>query len=490
MWFDNDPIEDDPRFGWPDYRVHYIKTLIGSLLQPHINRFQICPWPTRIFGPDAKYPRPHRIFGYTEKRPQTVEPTGIPADYLTLLGNIFQTQGTFETDDFAFEYDFPQTGVFMSDSALFQRRFPDDVKDAYSARYAGTPGFDMLKVINQNYTPDLKTKTGGDLTFTDYVESAAFPHFYGLALPLLKGGLPVRPVQLENITRYPSYLDDYKLLVLSYEFMKPASADVNSVLAGYVRDGGTLCYYGDGGDPFHNVRSWWNSGKAADPTPLEHLLRMLGVPRDAADGVYECGAGKFALHRVSPASICLTARAADDYRQNIESLLGAPLDKNHIILRRGPYEIIAVMDECASSEPVVREGSFVDMLTTGFDVINEKTVAPNEYALLLDLGAFASEGLCVLGSSVRINALNADAEGFCVEARGPDNLRANIRLRLPRKPASVEGSLAPAPESVVKAADGEASIPVAIACSWDEETKTALLSYDSAAGEMIITGSF
>ena len=268
MWFDNDPIEDDPRYGWGDYRVNYIKTLVGSLLQPHINRFQICPWPTRIFGPNAKYPKPHRIFGYTENRPQTAEPTFIPADYATLLCNVFQTQGTFETDDFSFDRQLPQTGVFISDSAMFQRRYPDDVRDAFSEKYAGTAGFEKLTEINKFYQGDLGVKTGGKLSFADYAESAAFPYFYGLALPLLKGGLPIRPVQLENITRYPSYLDDYKLLILSYEFMKPASAGINGALAAYVQNGGVLCYVGDGGDPFHNIRAWWNTGKINDPTPL------------------------------------------------------------------------------------------------------------------------------------------------------------------------------------------------------------------------------
>lgn len=40
-------------------------------------------------------------------------------------------------------------------------------------------------------------------------------HFHGLAMPLLKRGLPVTPVQLEN-AGLPGYLDSFRLLVMSY----------------------------------------------------------------------------------------------------------------------------------------------------------------------------------------------------------------------------------------------------------------------------------
>ncbi|MBM4025260.1 MAG: hypothetical protein FJ280_07620, partial [Planctomycetes bacterium] len=54
MWFLADPVEDNPRHDWDDYRVNYKATLIASLLQPHIWHYEICPWPSRIFL--GKYP--------------------------------------------------------------------------------------------------------------------------------------------------------------------------------------------------------------------------------------------------------------------------------------------------------------------------------------------------------------------------------------------------------------------------------------------------
>ena len=115
MWFDNDPIEDRPCYTWENYRQNYIETLMGSLLQPQINRFQICPWPRRIFSGAVKYPKDD---------PNAVS---IPEDYRTFLMNVFQMLGTFGTDDYEYLHKVPEIGVFLSDTAMFQRDFPDDV---------------------------------------------------------------------------------------------------------------------------------------------------------------------------------------------------------------------------------------------------------------------------------------------------------------------------------------------------------------------------
>ena len=64
-------------------------------------------------------------------------------------------------------------------------------------------------------------------------------HFHGLALPLLKRGQPVTPVQLENVT-LPGFLDEQRVLLLSYQGQKPLSAEVHSHLAEWVKKGGVL----------------------------------------------------------------------------------------------------------------------------------------------------------------------------------------------------------------------------------------------------------
>ena len=75
-------------------------------------------------------------------------------------------------------------------------------------------------------------------------------------MPLVKYGLPIHPVQLDNVRRFAGYLEDYKCLVLSYEYMKPDAPDVNAAVVSWIREGGTLIYVGDGSDPFHKIDAW------------------------------------------------------------------------------------------------------------------------------------------------------------------------------------------------------------------------------------------
>jgi hypothetical protein len=496
MWFNIDPIEDVPKYHWEEYKADYFKTLIAQLLQPHINRYEICPWPNRIFGADTgeppKYPR-----GAEDARP-------IPADYLTLCANIFQTMGTFETDDFAWEREIPDAGVFLSDTAMFQRSVPDDAKAEQEAFCKAADPSTLREYPKELWLAngeqaeireDVRIADGHSF---DFSASSAFPQFYGLAMPLVKGGLPIRPVQLENIVRYPAYLDSYKLLILSYEFQKPLSAEINIVLTDYVQNGGILYYCGDGKDPFHSVRSWWNTGKHSDPTPLENLLRLLGIPEDAPEGAYQRGKGSFVLRRQNPADLCMNVPASDRYSAEIAALLGVSLDRNSFVLRRGPYLILAVMDEFASDTPMVRKGLFADMLTTKFDIITEKHIGPDEQALLLDFEAIAAEKCRVVGTSIRITALHTTETGFSLTGCGASKLHAHIRLRLPHRPAAVSGQLAPLhipplpnpgeetkPETVPAA-----KLDVPIDFDWDERTRTALLSFDNTAGDLVISGTY
>src|SRR6476646_7985599 len=39
VWYLNDPIEDNPRHSWFDYRTNWESTLIASLLQPEVSHY-------------------------------------------------------------------------------------------------------------------------------------------------------------------------------------------------------------------------------------------------------------------------------------------------------------------------------------------------------------------------------------------------------------------------------------------------------------------
>ncbi len=54
VWFLNDPIEDNPDHSWEDYRTNWESTLTASLLWPQVWRYEVMPWPERIFR--GRYP--------------------------------------------------------------------------------------------------------------------------------------------------------------------------------------------------------------------------------------------------------------------------------------------------------------------------------------------------------------------------------------------------------------------------------------------------
>ena len=54
VWYLNDPIEDDPNHSWTDYRTNWESTLTASLLEPEVWRYEIMPWPERVFN--GRYP--------------------------------------------------------------------------------------------------------------------------------------------------------------------------------------------------------------------------------------------------------------------------------------------------------------------------------------------------------------------------------------------------------------------------------------------------
>lgn len=485
MWFLHDPIEDHPEHTWEDFRTNYLKTVAASLLHPDVHHYEVCPWPTRIF--DGVYPKKKKISGQGGIGPGELMDgaKAMPADYAALLCGMAQTLGDMDQPFGTFDAELPQIGVFMSDSGLYQRTFPDSVSS--SARGVDGLNEQFLDLLARQLKGEdtakesriLMEEIGADeALFHDYIASGPMPQFFGMTMPLLKAGIPLRPVQLENIARYPDYLSDYKTLILSYEYMKPAAPEYNLALAEWVKNGGTLIYVGDGSDPYHAVSSWWNSGKTADKTPASHLFRLLGLDSDPAEGVYAAGNGRIAVHKLAPARITLSKEAANDWYQYVCELAAPGFDaRNYFLMQRGTYRIANVMTESVSDTPLVLKGHFVDMLRTDFAVCTEKVLKPGENALLCDLDTLKADTLRVLGTSARIFELAADDEGFAVEAKAAGRITAGMRLRLPKEPKRVS-------------AVDECGEAVEITSEWNEESRSALLSFESKNRRIRVKGVF
>ena len=461
MWFLHDPIEDNDIFTWENYKYNYLKTVVASLLHPKVNTYEVCPWPHRVFY--GKYPS------------HSPDATTIPADYATLLCSVFQTLGDMplsETDSKI------RTGVLLSDSALFQRDYSDGVIAPPEAPSADATVISDSGALKDAFTKKLFKGEKDETLLREFIRSSTFPSFYGLCLPLLKYGMPVRPVSLDNIRRYTGYLDDYDVLLLSYEFMKPEYPDVNNALASWVRSGGKLIYVGDGSDPYHKIRSWWNSSGTKYPSAAEHLFEMLGVSEPKNKEIYSVGSGFAAVWTVNPAEITFSKEKADELRDLFTGVIGKDggtwTHQNSVSMRRGPYIPAAVLDESVSGEPLRFRGLFADMFDIRYSVLTEKTIAPDENALLFDFDAIRDETLRVIGTAARVLSLSAAENTVSLTVKGTDDVRMYTRLRVPFAVTAAEG----------KRRNGEA---VPVGAEYDPASRTVLLSYDGLAEELDIT---
>jgi hypothetical protein len=426
LWLLHDPIEDDPGHDWDDYRTNWQATVTASLFWPETSRYEIAPWPDRIFR--GKYPRPRNSGG----KP-AIEPRSIPPEYATELLSVMNALNDMDQPDIAWESGTRGIGLVLSDSMMFQREGP----------------------------------------------GASDPHLgslFGLALPMLERGIPIEPVQLENL-KTAADLNRYKLLIMTYEGMKPMTADPHAALADWVKQGGALLFIDDDRDPYNAVRAWWNApGGPSFATPRQPLFETMGVGRDAPPGDYQVGKGVLIWDAVSPSSLSYQPEGADHVRKRVEQAADAiGLDyheADHMVLRRGPYLIAAGREPTPGQSPRVLQGHFIDLFDAQLPIVHSVALGPSERSLLIDLDRVPGDRPRVLASACKVTGETAtDTGGLRFVARGPTGTTASLRVALPTRPAHI-------------AIDGQplGSTPP----SWDEASRTVLLRFENAAeGRMV-----
>lgn len=354
VWYLNDPIEDNPDHDWEDYRVNWESTLVASLLQPDVWRYEVAPWPERVFG--GAYP----------KKLKREERERIPPAYATELQTVFQALNDLKQSEVRWDSGTTRLGLLVSDSLMFQRGDP-------------------------------------------HPSDRHMSHVYGLALPLLKRGMPVAPVQLENLT-VRDYLKDYSVLMLSYQGQKPLTPDVHDALADWVRAGGVLVVWDDDSDPFHQVREWWNTGGRRYRTPREHLFERLDLAATSsvAEGeiwVRSCGRGSVLWRRENPVRCAESsegdARVVSTMRAAAEKAGLVWKETPRLILERGPYVIAAGLEESVPGPAETLRGRFVNLFDPELKVRREVAIAPGSRWFLRNLDRLPNPGPVVVASACK-----------------------------------------------------------------------------------------
>jgi hypothetical protein len=433
LFFLTDPIEDWPR-DWADYKKNYEATFTAEILYPMVASYEVMPWPERI------YTRPYKLANSNEK-------VLIPRYYSTQMQVMINALNNIQVSPDRITGS-GGIGVLMGNSLMFQR-FPTH------------EGF----------------------------EDPQFSNFYGQTLPLVKRGIPVETVHMENLS-YPATLKDIKVLVMSYSNMKPMSPDVHKYLAQWVNKGGVLVYCGRDDDPYQKVMEWWDTKGNHFAAPSEHLFKLLHIRPASATAQspsaaqssnsalaiqsFPVGKGKVYVVRQNPKEFAMEEGKDETYIDLLKKAYtgdahaGELKLKNNFYLQRGPYDIVSVMDESVNSEPYVIDGPVIDLFDPQLPVLDKKTVQPNSQAFLYNISRIADKNKPrVLASACRIYEETVSNRSYTFITKSPLNTRNSMRILLPAAPV----------QTTVTNAKGEKITDVQ--SSWDRISHTCYLGFDN-----------
>ena len=414
MYFLTDPIEDRAR-DWVDYKKNYEATFTAQLLYPGIANYEVMPWPERI------YEGLYRTSANSDKREK------IPNHYSTQMQVMVNTLNHMPLSENKVSGS-DGIGVLMANSLMFQ----------------GFP-------IHAGY------------------EDPQLSNFYGQALPLLKRGIPVKTVHLENVG-FNETLKDIDVLIMSYSNMKPADDKGHQYLADWVKKGGKLVYCGRDADPFQRVMEWWNTGGNSYNAPSEHLLGGMGIKAPFAGGEYSYGKGKVVIIRNDPKEFIMQENGDVEFIETVKSLYESKsaktlILKNALALTRGPYEIVSVLDENPDAAPYVLKGKFIDLFDPEIPVLDEKRVNPGTQAFLYNLRSVTNPKLPqVLASASRVYDEMHKGKSYSFVVKSPVETINVMRVLLPMQVTSAEVT------------DAEGNV-VEASSTWDEGSNTCFLRF-------------
>jgi hypothetical protein len=404
VWYLNDPVEDNPDHDWEDYRVNWESTLVASLFQPAVWQYEVAPWPERIFA--GRYPR----------KAGSWQRQSIPPEYATELQIVMNALNDLHQSRVEWDCGTSSLGVLVGDSLMFER---------------------------------------GDPTPSD----PHMGHIYGMALPLLKRGMPVTPVQLEN-AGLPGYLDSFHVLFLTYQGMKPLGPEVHGPLVEWVKRGGALVVVDDDSDPYNAVREWWNTGKNAYRSPRSHLFQLLGLAdKDFGPEAnpMRLGKGTVTWLRENPARLADNrdgdARLAQIARAATEAGHHAWRETDYLFLRRGPYLIGAGLDESVPGEPKVLKGRFVNLFDPQLRVRGSFKLSIASRCFLLDIDAMQGAKPRVLASACKALPVKEEPKGLTLAVEGVPDTPAVVLLHASHDASSISLAGKPVTDRTYSSAD-------------------------------------
>ncbi|MBC7416554.1 MAG: hypothetical protein H7325_00170 [Pedobacter sp.] len=416
VYFLTDPIEDRAH-SWDDYKRNYQATFAAELLYPSVDTYEVMPWPNRIYN--GKF----TVEGMAGKQP-------ISPAYATQMQVMVNSLNQMPKSSNKVNGS-RGIAVLLSNSMMFQR-FP--------------------------------THNGYD--------DPSLSNFYGMALPLLKRGVPVETVHMENLAKVDA-LKGVKVLIMSYANMKPLAASYHAELAKWVKNGGVLVYIGRDKDPFQTVKEWWNTDGNNFKAPSEHLFKLLGIADEGKIGSYRVAKGRVYVLRKDPKENVLESAGDADFLKIVQhayeddAKAGKLIVKNNFVLNRGPFVIAAVIDEAIDKKPLTLNGSFIDLFDPNLPILNKKIIPIGNQGYLYDLDKVGNKQKPqTLATAARITNEEVGTSSYSFVAKSPSNTNNVMRILLPKQPKDITLELNGQPLRIDKN-------------EWDPKSKTLLLSFEN-----------
>ncbi len=401
-WFLMDPLEDHPGRTMDDYRSNYHRTLAASLLFPGVVRFEVLPWPNRIYG-------------------------RVPDAFAAEIGVVTRVLEDV-ADHPSFEPDWGTEGlaVFVSDTMMWERGGPDDrgMADFHGlcapliVRGIPVQVAHLDRAAEEGYLDDidflLLTYEGMKPPDPAVHRAIAARVRSGAALVLCLGDDPFRSVASWWREEGFAAPEDHLLRELGLPAAGAPEA-ISEPLSWEWTD--------PAGGPS------WTIPRDAPVTPLPEggivLAKAGGRPVAAR---YDRGDGSVLLVGIPPRLFLESVEAGDVWRRLTASACAAEgrewKESPWLAALRGPYLVVGSI-----SGEFRRAGRFLDLLGDGMPETGEARAAPGQAGVFLDLDRLPeSEGPRILAGSSRVLAVRSTAEALECVVRGPRGVRGVMRI--------------------------------------------------------------
>ena len=397
IWFAFDSLHKNPLATWKEHLNDFLTKFCAALLVPDVKNYVM-----------AKNPENEYLHNRTE----------VPHEYSEMLQNFINTLSKpKEANKQIWEgTDDNPIGIFISDNSMYQQVYPAD--DAYGN-------------INRKDIND-------------------FNDFYGLAHPFFSNGQKISMIPVEHVISDTRYLNNYNVMLLSYDFMKPSRPSLHYAINEWVRSGGVLVVAGTDNDSYNNLDSWWNTAPNNYKNPMQHLFEMLGVTAKVenlrekikktsrfskifSDGIFPVGNGVFAYFPERPAR-CMSDELYSNYLREFVFAAVAKkkisfIEKAHYSLRKGPYKVVADISNGNSS--YAQEGLFCDLISPSLALTDKISLAESPYLFVYDLKNKHDVEFDIIAASGKVSDLKIKENDMTFKIKTRADTDGHLRFYYP-----------------------------------------------------------